>query len=414
MIHTNRKVSFVGVGLLLLGCGLENQGDNLQVQRTPAFGSSALKVSPSDIASTIRGVPRVAELKSRETLQELLLRFDLSSGEAYALTQTIEEHLEVRKLRPGFWIRAIEENDGPHELTMPVRDEGELCLRKAEDRWEATLRPYRRSSKEKTVRGSLEETLIGALDSEGAPASLAYRMADVLEWDLDFNRDLRVGDRFEVLFEEDYLEGKLQRVDKVLVLRYTNLGRTLEAYRFNDAYYDAEGKPMRKMFLKSPLKFSRISSRFTRKRFHPVLKKYRPHYGVDYAAPTGTPVRVTANGVVTFAGWDRGGGRTVKIRHTNGYLTAYLHLSGFAKGMGSGRRVQQGEIIGYVGSTGLATGPHPDYRVQKKGKWIDPLSIKSTPAPSISVEDRPEFQRELHELLARMEGHQEPTMLSAR
>jgi murein DD-endopeptidase MepM/ murein hydrolase activator NlpD len=238
---------------------------------------------------------------------------------------------------------------------------------------------------------------------------VAYAMADVLQWDLDFNRDLRLGDRFELLYEEIFLDGKFYQVGSILTLTYENGGKLLEAYRFGEdnGYYDSEGRPLQKLFLRSPLRFSRITSRFTGRRFHPVLKTYRPHYGVDYGAPTGTPVRVTANGVVRFAGWDRGGGKTIKVRHPNGYLTAYLHLSRFASGIGVGRRVSQGEVIGYVGSTGLATGPHLDYRIQRDGKWINPLTLDNKPAEPIPAEQLPEFLAWRDELrVALQEGRQ--------
>jgi murein DD-endopeptidase MepM/ murein hydrolase activator NlpD len=147
-----------------------------------------------------------------------------------------------------------------------------------------------------------------------------------------------------------------------------------------------------------------VTSRFSRKRFHPVLKVYRPHYGVDYGAPTGTPVRVTANGVVLSAGWNKGGGKMVKVRHSNGYMTAYLHLSGYAKGVKSGARLRQGDLIGYVGSTGLATGPHLDYRVQANGRWIDPLSLPNVPAEPISKEEAVAFETERDILQQRLGG----------
>ena len=222
---------------------------------------------------------------------------------------------------------------------------------------------------------------------------LAILMSEVLQWDLDFTRDLRLGDRFRVAFETVYLDGSYESLGGISGLIYDNDGRRLEAYRFGDdgGYYDPEGRPLRKMFLRSPMRYSRVTSRFSHRRFHPVLKSYRPHYGVDYGAPVGTPVRSTAGGRVAFAGWDRGGGNTVKVRHPNGYLTAYLHLSRFAKGITPGRRVGQGEVIGYVGSTGLASGPHLDYRVQRSGRWIDPLSLKSEPAEPVPEEQLPAF-----------------------
>ncbi len=219
-------------------------------------------------------------------------------------------------------------------------------------------------------------------------------MADVLQWDLDFNRDLRLGDRFEVLFERILLDGEFHKVGSILALSYDNGSRTLEAYKFGGkgGHYDGEGRPLRKLFLRSPLRYSRVTSGFSSRRFHPVLKRYRPHYGVDYGAPVGTPVRVTGNGVVRFAGWDSGGGKTVEVRHPNGYLTAYLHLSRFAQGVRPGARVVQGEVIGYVGSTGLSTGPHLDYRMQRNGRWINPQAFKSEPAPPIAPQELSRFE----------------------
>jgi murein DD-endopeptidase MepM/ murein hydrolase activator NlpD len=227
----------------------------------------------------------------------------------------------------------------------------------------------------------------------GAPAELAFAMAEVLQWDLDFNRDLRRGDRFEVLFEEVFLDGRARGVGDVLALTYQNRGQLLEAYRFGDepAYYDGDGRPLQKMFLRSPLPFTRVTSRFSHRRFHPVLKTYRPHYGVDYGAPVGTPVRATARGTVLSAGWSGGGGKMVKLRHANGYLTAYLHLSGFAAGIRAGARVAQGDVIGYVGATGLATAAHLDYRVQHGGRWIDPMELKGVEAEPLGQGDLQAF-----------------------
>ncbi|MFQ5350912.1 MAG: peptidoglycan DD-metalloendopeptidase family protein, partial [Thermoanaerobaculia bacterium] len=235
------------------------------------------------------------------------------------------------------------------------------------------------------MAGALRGSLEGSIRRAGGSPVVAYEMADVLQWDLDFNRDLRAGDRFEIVYEEVFLDGTFESIGDILALRYDNDGRLHEAYRFGDppGYYDGEGRPLRKMFLRSPLRYSRVTSRFSGKRFHPVLKRYRPHYGVDYGAPTGTPARVTGSGTVVFAGWDGGGGRTVKVRHPNGYLTAYLHLSRFAAGIRKGRRVAQGDTIGYVGSTGLANGSHLDYRVQLNGRWVNPLAMKVEPAPPI-------------------------------
>ena len=198
------------------------------------------------------------------------------------------------------------------------------------------------------------------------------------------------------------VDGEFYGWGTVFATRFINDGRTLDAVVYPDdsgrlGYYDLEGQPLRKQFLRSPLKFSRVTSRFSMSRFHPVLRRRMPHYGVDYGAPTGTPVHVTADGTVTLAARNGGGGNMVTVRHTNGYVTNYLHLSRYGKGIRRGTRVSQGQVIGYVGSTGLSTGPHLDYRVTLNGKWINPLAI-SSPAVKPLSEDR--LQRFLAHALA--------------
>jgi murein DD-endopeptidase MepM/ murein hydrolase activator NlpD len=337
-----------------------------------------------------------SHLRRGQTLSEVLEGFGLESAESLAAAEALAEYLDVRRLRAGDpYVAYLGPDQRLLSLEFARTEKGRVTLGRAEDGWQGELIPVERRAIPRVVRGDLVGSLVGAIEEAGGTATLAYAMAEVLQWDLDFNRDLRVGDRFEVLYEEVFLDGEPAGLGEVLALRYTNAGRQFEAYRFGDdeGYYDGEGRPLRKMFLRSPLPFTRITSRFSHRRFHPVLKVYRPHYGVDYGAPTGTPVRSTAGGVVSFAGWSGGSGKLVKVRHPNGYLTAYLHLSRFANGIRAGRRVQQGEVIGYVGSTGLSTAPHLDYRVQAGGKWIDPLSLKSVPAEPIPQAYWAEFEK---------------------
>jgi murein DD-endopeptidase MepM/ murein hydrolase activator NlpD len=325
-------------------------------------------------------------LKPRQTLGGALTELGLSPGEAFAAAEAAGHYVDVRRLRPGdhgtaYYAAA---DPRPAVMVLAVAERGRLQLQRAGEGWAAEWRAYERSRRTRTAWGTLQGSLEESLRDAGADPALAPRMADVLQWDIDFNRDLRTGDRFEVLYEEELLDGVRSRLGEVVALSYENGGRRLEAYRYGESgYYDGKGRPLRKMFLRSPLPYSRVTSRFSQRRFHPVLKIYRPHYGVDYGAPVGTPVRVTAGGVVSFVGWDGGGGKTVKVRHPNGFLTAYLHLSRYAKGMRAGSRVAQGDVVGYVGSTGLATAAHLDYRVQERGRWIDPLSLTSVPAAPV-------------------------------
>lgn len=334
------------------------------------------------------------ELRSGETLSRALADLGFDRPGAHEVSEVMARWIDPRRLRPGVELAAHrDDGDVVRALELTLDGKGVLSLQRGEESWEGSWREFERTAVTRSVRGVLEGGLEGALANAGAPGELAYAVAEVLQWDLDFNRDLRRGDEFEVLFEERFLEGRPAGLGEVLAVRYVNRGRAIEAYRFAEgAYYDAEGRPLQKMFLRSPMPYSRITSRFSSRRFHPVLKVHRPHYGVDYGAPTGTPARVTASGVVAFMGWDGGGGKTVKVRHPNGYLTAYLHLSRFPSGLRVGDRVQQGEVIGYVGSTGLSTGPHLDYRVQKSGRWIDPLSLRSVPADPVPTTRLADFR----------------------
>ena len=332
--------------------------------------------------------------QSGETLAGVLDDLGLPPSEAATVIEQVRPFADPRKLKPSDTFRARVAVDGTlDEFELILAGRGRAVAVREERGWRGFWRPFERSVRAAAVSGRLESSLEASMRSAGGEGLIAYRLSDVFQWDLDFNRDLRVGDEFEILYERVFLDGSFDSLGGILAAAYTNQGKRLEAYRFGDegGYYDAEGRPMRKRFLRSPLAFSRITSNFSHRRFHPVLKSYRPHYGVDYGAPTGTPVRVTAGGVVEFAGWNQGGGRMIKVRHPNGYLTAYLHLSKFASSIRPGRRVSQGEVIGYVGATGLATAPHLDYRVQYNGSWINPLSLKSVPAEPLPQHQLAEF-----------------------
>jgi len=333
-------------------------------------------------------------LQSGETLSQALGEIGLDRASAHEVSAVVARWVDPRRLRPGVELAAHRDGGGVvRALDLRLDGKGVLSLQHGEESWVGRWKEFERSAVTRSVRGVLEGGLEGAMERAGAPGDLAYAVAEVLQWDLDFNRDLRRGDEFEVLFEERFVEGRREGLGEVLAVRYVNRGRAIEAYRFAErAYYDAEGRPLQKMFLRSPMPYSRITSRFSTRRFHPVLKVHRPHYGVDYGAPTGTPARVTASGVVAFMGWDGGGGKTVKVRHPNGYLTAYLHLSRFPSGLRVGDRVRQGDVIGYVGSTGLSTGPHLDYRVQHNGRWIDPLGLRSVSADPVPTTRLAEFR----------------------
>ncbi len=230
----------------------------------------------------------------------------------------------------------------------------------------------------RATSGIITSSPYQTLEAQGANPALAVHLSKVFAWQIDFYRIQR-GDRFTVIYDEREVAGKSIGVD-IIATRFEHAGKDFFAFHFDNSddkggYYDEEGKTTRRAFLKAPLEYSRISSRYTKRRFHPVLKRYRAHLGTDYAAPTGTPIRATADGVVTAASYTRGNGRYVKIKHSETYTTGYLHMSKIGKGIRKGQPVRQGDVIGYVGSTGLATGPHLCYRFWKNGKQVDPLKL---------------------------------------
>jgi murein DD-endopeptidase MepM/ murein hydrolase activator NlpD len=268
--------------------------------------------------------------------------------------------------------------------------------------------------------GFIKGSLYATMNRLGEQDQLVIDFADIFEWDVDFFKDLQEGDTFRIVYEKEYVDGAANGYGKILAAELVNKGRTITAlgYQHDGKYefFSPDGKAMRKAFLAAPLKFSRIASGFTKARYHPILKRYRPHYGIDYAAPAGTPVRTIGSGKVILAGWAGGAGKAIKIQHSKEITTIYCHLSRFAKGISRGASVSQGQVIGYVGSTGLATGPHLDFRFLRNGTYINFLSVKSIQAESLSPSDVIRFKTASAEIatkLANIELATEPVVVAA-
>lgn len=382
------------------------------VSDSPAGDEDAFALDPEALDRVPFPLEHV--IRRGDTLDEVLRRAGVPATELRQASTAVSEVLDPRKLRAReSFYSMVHRDEGLVGITLPRRGQGVVVAERNGGDWTSRYRAYRRSHIRRLVRGELRGALETSIRRAGGPANLADSMARVLQWDLDFNRDLRIGDRFEILFDELLLDGQVQGVAEVHALRYRNRDRWLEAYGFSgegtgdggsSRYYDADGQPLRRQFLRSPLPYSRVTSRFSLSRFHPILKRRMPHYGVDYGAPVGTPVRATADGTVLSAGVRGGGGRTVRLRHPNGYLTAYLHLSGYAQGIRSGARVDQGQVIGYVGSSGLSTGPHLDYRVQRNGRWINPANLVSEPVPPLADAVLPDFIKHRDALRQELRG----------
>ena len=257
------------------------------------------------------------------------------------------------------------------------------------------------------VRGTIESSLFEAVTGTGESDVLAMNLADIFAWDVDFILDIRQGDSFQALVEKRYRDGQPAGYGRILAAEFTNQGTTFQAFLYQDGdrhadYYDADGQSLRKAFLKAPLSFSRISSGFTTRRFHPITKTWKAHPAIDYAAPTGTPIKSVGDGVIIKKGYTSGNGNYVKIRHNSSYETIYLHMKGFAKNIGQGKRVAQGQTIGYVGSTGLATGPHLCFRMYKNGAPVNPQRVKAPAAQPIDKSNLADFKVRKNALLAQL------------
>lgn len=325
-------------------------------------------------------------VESGDTLASIFEDGGLSRRESLGLIQTFSQSIDPRSLKLGDIIRfQYGTNDEVEKVSMKVRGWGELSAQRRGETFQVTASESPEWSEERVVSASIDSSLFEAVRSAGEEPQLVQSLVDIFRWDVDFFR-LKQGDHLSLLVTRRYVGEDFVGYGPILAAKFQHRGEEFEAYRFesadNTGYFSSNGTPTRKQFLKAPLKFSRITSRFSNARFHPLLKIFRPHHGVDYGAPVGTPVLATADGVVDFAGRDGGEGNFIRLRHTSRMMTSYLHLSRFAKGIKRGARVQQGQVIGYVGSTGLSTGPHLDYRISDGGKWIDPLKMKSiTPDP---------------------------------
>ncbi len=246
----------------------------------------------------------------------------------------------------------------------------------------------------KSLSGVINSSLWTSIQNSGGDANMAVALANIYQWTIDFYA-IQKGDAFKVIYEELSVDGKPLSIGEIHSAVFTTDGKPYYAFRFEQDnvtdYFDEHGENLRKEFLKAPLKFSRITSRFSNSRLHPILRIRRPHHGVDYAAPKGTPVHTIGNGTVLKSSYAGGAGRLVSIRHRNGYTTSYMHLSGFGPGIRPGVNVSQGQVIGYVGSSGLSTGAHLDFRVYKNNVAIDPLKMESPPALPVNTKYKAEF-----------------------
>ncbi|MER0214645.1 MAG: M23 family peptidase [Nitrosomonas sp.] len=352
---------------------------------------------------------RQENIRRGDTIAAILNRLDVSNQDSTDFLQAARGSRAMRQLKPGQTVYAQTTADG-ELLTLRYffGNEELFLMEKTDDAFKMTEQPVELDTRVHMKSGEINSSLFAATDNAGIPNNIAMQLTEIFASEIDFYRDLRQGDRFTVVYETFANDnGKRAKTGRVLAAEFVNKGKSHQAIYFKasngaDGYYTPAGESLRKAFLLSPLTFSRVSSGFTNARFHPILKEWRAHKGIDYAAPTGTPVKATASGIVAFSGSQKGYGNLVVLKHNGKYETAYGHLSRFASGMSKGKRISQGDVIGYVGSTGMATGPHLHYELRIDGVQRDPTNVVLPSAPPIAKRDLNTFQKETHALVARL------------
>ena len=359
---------------------------------------------------------REGKVRNGQFFSTLLTSLGLSAGEAYNLTQNCGDVFDVRTLRIGNSYKAYYSSDTLQYLVYD-RDRTSQIIFQCQPPYEISVCEKSVTVEQRYADVTISNSLWVDMTNAGVSPNLILSLSDIYAWTVDFF-GLQKGDRFRVLYDERMCEDEVIAVDTVRYAIFTHNGTDYPAVMYSqkdggNIYWNEKGESMRKAFLKAPLKYSRVSSGFSHARRHPVTRKVQPHYGVDYAAPAGTPVMSIGDGVVTSVKYEGAGGNTVRITHNSVYKTAYLHLSKYAKGLKVGQRVRQGEVIGYVGSTGRSTGPHLDFRVWKNGSPVNPLKMDSPPAEPLKGEHKTAFEGMAEKYKAQIDTIQAHSMVKS-
>jgi murein DD-endopeptidase MepM/ murein hydrolase activator NlpD len=356
--------------------------------------------SPEDsvaVADSARAPQFAGIVRPDMSFFDLMTDCGLDAPSINLIEKAVRNVYDFRRIYPGQRYEVYAGDDGSVEsMRFSVGDTSYVHIDIKDGDISAEKRSYEFSTRLKTATGTITNNLYVACRENGIPPEVGDQLANIFAWDIDFHREIQRGDFFKVIYEERTRYDGMKKIGRIVAAEFVNQGRGHYAFLYRNEngrhdYYDENGKSLRKQLLRAPLTYSRISSNFSLRRFHPVLHHYAPHLGIDYAAPIGTPVMATGDGTVLETSRNRANGNYIKLRHANDYATYYLHLSRFAKGIHSGSRVRQGEVIGYVGMTGYATGPHLDYRVKKGNTFLNPRKVSLPPAKPITRENMASF-----------------------
>ncbi|MCW8892723.1 MAG: peptidoglycan DD-metalloendopeptidase family protein [Deltaproteobacteria bacterium] len=397
IVAISALVLIAGVALLLLSSGPSTE---LEARETPVKVNAP--PPPQPVREELRNT-----VPSGSSITALLGDY-FTPQEIHKLNQQSSEIFPFTKISAGQPYRIITLDGQFDSFIYEIDTEEQLVISRTADQVIMERQDIIYDVIVAAVHGLIKTSLFDAIHEINEKPELAYILADIFGWDINFILDLRVGDSFQALVQKRYREGQMAGYGRVLAAEFVNQGQSFKAFRFKDgdqkvSFYNEKGENLRKAFLKAPLSFTRISSGYTMRRLHPITKVWKAHPAIDYAAPVGTPVKTVGDGSITRKGNDRGNGRYLEVTHSNGYKTMYLHLKGFPRGIAKGKRVTQGQVICYVGSSGLSTGPHLDFRMKRHGKPINPLKLKAPAAKSVSKEHLGEFEVLIAPLVAQLE-----------
>lgn len=374
------------LGLLLVGLGLILTVKPSSPPETPAEESSSAPQEPE--LRVIEG-----QVNENGTLFQSLADKGIAPPSIDLVVSKLKPYINFTKIKGGTF-RYVSDPDGILvKFTYEAGPTEVYEIEKSGKGYEARQVNIPLETMRVKVVGDIRSSLFEAMNAAGEQDGLTLDFAEILAWEVDFYKDVREGDRFKLVVEKLYKGNEFIRYGVIHAVEYQGEGKRVRGIRYQDGYYDENGLSLRKVFLKAPLRFNRISSRFSRSRRHPILGGLRPHYGTDYAAPMGTPVWAVGDGTVVLCGWNGGYGRLVVLRHRNGYTTQYAHLSRFGVGIRVGKQVRQKQVIGYVGSTGLSTGSHLDYRLAKQGRFKNPLKETFPAGVALGKEEKEKFQK---------------------
>lgn len=361
------------------------------------------------VASNSTSFWRNERIQRGDTVAELLRRLNVEDQSASDFLRKSKSAEGLRQLAVGKEVQAETDANGALlALRYPGKDTNQVVIEKEGNGFKTRTLAAQTEKRIQIRTGEIKTNLFAATDEVGLPDPAANQLSDIFGGDIDFHRDLRKGDKFTVIYEMNYVNGEPARTGRILSAEFVNHGHAFRAAYFQTTeftgdYYSPEGKSMHKAFLRSPIEFSRVSSGFSKSRFHPILNKWRSHKGVDYAASMGTKVKVTSDGTVAFVGRQGGYGNVVMVNHQGRFTTVYGHLSRFAGGLHKGQHVGQGQIIGYVGMTGLATGPHLHYEFKLNGVQRDPLKVALPDGKPISETQMSAFAEATTQLFAQLD-----------